>query len=118
MDNPQNFLSHVTSENTWHSTRGDKMCDDRFEFFSVIRGHHIYKDIFMPAIGKLLQSRREADNSYDSFAVTIIEDDTNVGHVLQEISVVCDLFLRKGTILCVVTGPCQYSRDLEKVGLM
>ena len=82
------------------------MCDDRFEFSLVIRGHHVYKDIFTPAIGKILQSRREPDNSYDSFAVAIIEDDTNVGHVLWNISVVCDLFLRKGgTVLCVVTGP-------------
>ena len=88
------------------------MCDDRFEFSSVIRGHHVYKDIFTPAIRKILQSRREPDNSYNSFAVAIIEDDI-------ALSVVCDLFLRKGgTILCVVTGPRQYSRDLEKVGSM
>ena len=69
------------------------------------------------AIGKILQSRRQLDNSYDSFAVAIIEDDTNVGHVLRNISVVCDLFLRKGgAILCVVTGPRQYLKDLEKLG--
>ena len=54
------------------------MCDDRFEFSSVIHGHHVYKDIFTHAIRKILQSRREADNSYDSFAVAIIKDDTNV----------------------------------------
>ena len=119
MDNLQKILSHITNENTWCLTRGDKMCDDRFEFSSVIHEHHVYKDILMPAIGKILQSRIEPDNSYDIFAVAIIEDDTNVGHVLRNISVVCDLFLRKGgTILCVVTGPRQYSRDLEKVGSM
>ena len=78
MDNPQNFLSHIKSKNMWRSTRGDKMCDDRVEFSSVIRGHHVYKDIFMPAIGKILQSRREPDNSYDSFAIAIIKDNTNV----------------------------------------
>ena len=90
--------------------------DDRFEFSSVIRGHHVYEDIFTPAIGNILQSRREPDNSYDIFAVAIIEDDTNVGHVLRNISVVSDLFLRKeGTISSV---PRQYSRDLEKVGSM
>ena len=119
MDNPRNFLLHVTSENTWRWTCGDKMCDDRFGFSSVILGYHVYKDIFTPAIGKILQSRREPDNSYDSFAVAIIEDDINVGHVLWNISVVCNLFLRKGgTISCVVTGRRQYSRDLEKVGSM
>ena len=69
------------------------LCEDRFEFSSVIRGHHVYKDVFTPVIGKILQSRREPDNSYDSFAVAIIEDDTNVGHVLRNISVVCNLFI-------------------------
>ena len=94
------------------------MCDDRFEFSSVIRGHHVYKDIFTPTIGKILQSRREPDNSYDSFAVAIIENDTIVGHVPRNISVPCDLFLKKGgTISCVIIGPRQYSRDLEKGGL-
>ena len=94
------------------------MCDDRFEFFSVIRGHHVYKDIFTPTIGKILQSRSEPDNSYDSFAVAIIENDTIVGHVPCNISVPCDLFLKKGkTISYVITGPRQYSRDLEKGGL-
>ena len=35
MDNPQNFLSHVTSENTWHSTCGNNIYD-RFEFLEDI----------------------------------------------------------------------------------
>ena len=81
------------------------MCDDRFEFSSVIRGHHVYKEIFMPTIGKILQSRREPDNSYDNFVVAIIEDDIVVGHVPRNISVLCNLFLKKGgTISCVITA--------------
>ena len=62
------------------------MCDDRFEFSSVIRGHHVYKDIFMPTIRRILQSGREPDNSYDSFAVAIIKNDTIVGCVPRNIS--------------------------------
>ena len=84
----------------------------------MIRGHHVYKDIFTPTIGKTLQCRREPDNDYDNFAVAIIENDTIVGHVPRMISVPCDLFLKKGgTISCVITGPRQNSRDLEKGGL-
>jgi len=50
--------------------------------------------------------------------VAIIENDTIVGHVPRTISVPCDLFLKKGgTISCVVTGPRQYSTDLEQGGL-
>ena len=90
---------------------------DRFEHSSVIRGYHIYKDIFTPTIGKTFQGRRETDNDHDDYAVAITEDDTIVGHVPRTISVPCDLFLRKGgTISCTVTGPPQYSRDLEQGG--
>ena len=90
---------------------------DRFEHSSVIRGYHIYKDIFIPTIGNTLQSRIEADNEHDDFAVAITEDDTIVGHVPRTISVPCNLFLQKGgTIGCTVTGPPQYSRDLEQGG--
>jgi len=50
--------------------------------------------------------------------VANIENDTIVGHVPQMISVPCDLFLKKGgTILCVFTGRCKYSTDLEQGGL-
>ena len=40
----------------------------------MIQGHHVYKDIVMPTMGKILQSGREPDNSYDSFGVAIIEN--------------------------------------------
>ena len=40
----------------------------------MIQGHHVYKDIVMPTIGKILQNGREPDNSYDSFAVAIIKN--------------------------------------------
>ena len=40
----------------------------------MIQGYHVYKDIVMPSIGKILQSGREPDNSYDSFGVAIIEN--------------------------------------------
>ena len=66
------------------------MCD-LFEYSSVIRGNHSYKDIFTSTIGKTLQSQRETDNDYDSYVVAIIENDTIVGHVPRTISVPCDL---------------------------
>ena len=50
----------------------------------------MYKDIVMPTIGKILQSGREPDNSYDSFGVAIIENYiisyTIVGHVPRNTS--------------------------------
>ena len=93
------------------------MCD-QFEYSSVIRGHHVYKEIFTPTIGKTLQCRRESGNSHDLHAVATIENDAVVGHVPRNISVPCDLFLRKGgSISCVITGVHQYSNDLAQGGL-
>ena len=46
----------------------------------------MFTNIFMPTVGKILQSRREPGNSYDSFAVAIIENDTIIGHVPWNIS--------------------------------
>ena len=39
---------------------------------SEVRGHHIYKDMWMPTIGKVLVCRREAGNIYDLHAVAIL----------------------------------------------
>ena len=58
----------------------------------MIQGYHVYKDIVMhmPTIGKILQSGREPDNSYDSFGVAIIKNyiiiATIVGHVPRNTS--------------------------------
>ena len=40
----------------------------------MIQGYHVYKDIVMPTIGKILQSGREPDKNYDSFGVAIMEN--------------------------------------------
>ena len=49
----------------------------RFQFSSVIRGHHVYSDIFTPTRTRQYSSR----NSYDSFAAAIIENDTLASRV-------------------------------------
>ena len=95
------------------------MCDQiQFEYLSLIRGHHIYKDIFMPTIGKTQDCRREASNSHDPYAVATIENDIDVGHVPRNISVPYSLLLRRGgSISCVITGARQHSSDLAQGGL-
>ena len=54
---------------------------------SIIRGQHIYKAIWTPEIGKILQCKQERTNLEDSYAV-IMKDDTIVGHVPREKSCV------------------------------
>ena len=86
---------------------------------SVVRGHHIYKDIWSSMIGEELQCVREVGNVHDLYAVGVVKTGTGtVGHLPKKISTPCHLFLRKGgTILCTITGRRQYSVDLPQGGL-
>ena len=48
---------------------------------SVVRGHHVYKNVWTPSIGERLQLRRQDDNNYDNHAMSIVKAETIVGHV-------------------------------------
>ena len=84
----------------------------------VVRGHHIYKDIWTPVIGEELTCRKEFGNIHDLHAVAIIRGGNVVGHVPCTISMPCSVFIRRGGVIrCVITGHRQYSLDLERGGL-
>lgn len=69
-------------------------------------------------MGEQLSCQRETGNNKDRYAVAVLRDCTIVRHVPWKISAACTLFLqRKGSIHCVVTGECCYSRDLPQGGL-
>ena len=38
---------------------------------SYIRGHHVYKDIWRPFVGKTLFCQREEDNTTDPYSVAV-----------------------------------------------
>jgi len=91
---------------------------ESFEVESVVRGYHIYKDIWSAAVGTTLPCRQESFNPHDSYTVALIKDDVVVGHVPRNISVACSAFLRRGGVItCTVTGVRQYSNDLPQEGL-
>ena len=49
---------------------------------SVIRGHHIYKQIWKPNIGEVLLVDKEAENVHDKHAVALLSPDgVVIGHV-------------------------------------
>ena len=52
---------------------------------SVIRGHHIYKTVWSPSTGEILEAARELDNPHDHHTVCPIVRKTEVivGHVPQ-----------------------------------
>ena len=51
------------------------------EIQSFVRGYHAYKDIWDPVVGQMLLLKRQPDNSEDSHAVAVLNEDVIVGHV-------------------------------------
>ena len=81
---------------------------------SVIRGHHVYKDIWTPTTGEILDVQREPENERDHRAVCLLKSSTIVGHVPREVSRIFWFFLRRnGRISCEVTGRRKHGKGLE-----
>ena len=84
----------------------------------VVRGYHIYKDVWIASIGETLNCVRQTGNRFDRYAVAVIKNDTIVGHLPKKLSRVFSLFIRRGgTIQCRITGCRKYSSDLRQGGL-
>ena len=67
---------------------------------AMVRGYHVYKEIWCAAVGEELSCMREVENYRDPFAVAVVRSGVIVGHVPRRISSVCSMFLRRGgTIL-------------------
>ena len=83
-----------------------------FAITSVVHNYHAYKDIWDAEIDSELPCLPEQDNREDCYATNV------VGHVPRRIFYICNIFIRhSGSIICRVTGPRQYSRDLKQGGL-
>ena len=79
-----------------------------------MRGYHVYKNAWNPAIGDELDCLRDCANVKERYAVSVIDPLTKatVGHLPKKISKVCLLFLRcGGSVRCEVTGERSYSHD-------
>ena len=96
------------------------MADQNFVVDSVVRGYHVYKDVWGAAAGEPLQCFWEPGNQSDPYAVAVRQRDNTVtvGHLPRKISSMCSMFLLcGGRIDCIVTGGKQYSRDLPQGGM-
>ena len=83
-------------------------------FESVVRGHHIYKEVWTPRTGEELLVEKEPGNSQDRHAVALVKDGITVGHVPRELSSTFWHFLsHEGRIICEVTGRRKYGKGLE-----
>ena len=86
-----------TACSTWQSVKASTL-------ESIIRGRHVYKQIWRPLGGEILTLELEEDNNHDKFAVSLLKDATVLGHGPREFLQVFWHFLRHGeTITCEVT---------------
>ena len=49
---------------------------------SSIRGHRVYKDIWTPMMGEILEVRREPENEHDHRAVCLLKSSTIIGQIV------------------------------------
>ena len=76
---------------------------DSLHWDSVIRGHHVYKEIWTPFVGEVLRVEQETHNAQDRFAVAIVKDDIIVSYVPHEVSCLVWHFIEHdGTVNCEV----------------
>ena len=78
---------------------------DLVSWDSVIRGHHIYKDIWAAFVGEIFRLEQEVCNPEDCYAVVIVKAETVVGHVPHEVSHLFSYFIQHdGIVSCEITG--------------
>ena len=81
------------------------------EEHSWVTGHHIYKNVWTPVIGEVLQCRREHHNLRDPYAVGVFKSDRLVGRVPRELSHRFFTFIRSGgSIEAVISGKRENRR--------
>lgn len=83
------------------------------DVLSVVRGHHIYKNVWTPVIGEELTVLPEESNTHDPHAVVVGKGEI-VGHVPRELSRVFWHFINhSGEAICVINGNRKHGVGLE-----
>ena len=68
---------------------------------SIIRDHHVYKEVWDAAIGEMLEAAsddREAAKEYDKYAVALYKKDILVGYIPIEISSLSFHFINQDAV--------------------
>ena len=60
--------------------------ESKFTFNSDIRGYHVFKDVWKPALGEILHAEQELENAVDKFAAKVVKNKETVGNLLCEYS--------------------------------
>ena len=93
------------------------MSSAQYQHHSFVRGYHVYKKIWTPYVGEVLQAIQEPykSNPMDDFAVKLVRngDSICVGHVPKANSCVIWNFLKRGKVYVRVDGP-PINRGFQK----
>ena len=88
--------------------------DSELIVLSAVRGRHIYKDVWNPIIGEVLNCEHEADNQHDRFTIACKKQKRN--HLPRTDARTSYHFLvHNGSITATIIGPRRYC---QKVGGM
>ena len=63
-----------------------------FSVQAMVRGYHVYKDIWDAVVGEEFPCRCKNGNRVDPFAVAIVRGNTVIGHVLRKILSIYSLY--------------------------
>ena len=59
--------------------------EDEWRFVCVVRGYHVYKDVWDPYLGDGFTTKHERNNPHDKYAVAVLPVDAKskrtVGHL-------------------------------------
>ena len=90
-----------------------------FSIDAMVRGYHVYKDVWESEVGEVLACEVEMNNIHDRNAIAVKKANDVVGHLPKKISLICRLFLERedSSIQCEVASTRRYSRDLPQGGL-
>ena len=74
---------------------------EKLTFDSIVRGYHVYKDLWKPAIGEELHDEQEPDTAVNKFAVRVVKNDETVRHLPRKYPRILWYFIPRGRKICV-----------------
>ena len=76
----------------------EDMTPDSFYLESVVCGHHVYKQIWIPVVGERLPIGIEKDSSTDAWTVAVRKCGVVVGHLPWETAKIVWYFFKRDGI--------------------
>ena len=85
---------------------------EHYSFDFLITGYHVYREVWTPVIGEIMDCQRDKANKYDTHATKIVREQCTVGHVPRDISKWISYLLLSGCKISVqIMGGQQNRRN-------